>query len=150
MKDMAEKWREKSDAACDAAREAFPGHYVDTMPDPEDDGLFYVRVFGVPDDGTYPAQVKLADALSGVHTDSVDLVFAPFVVSMADTVAFYPEFMPFPPAAEGAVIDPDVLGILHDVVMTTPIRLQEPEQCMPRFGTHLGGFCDGSEVPYAA
>ena len=73
--------------------DVYPGHHVGFSFDPDDDGIVYVRIYGVPDDEVNNSKClvwNVIDALGAV--DNVE--FVPSIISMTNTSLYHPEFMP--------------------------------------------------------
>ena len=75
---------------------AFPDClHVDFSFDPEDEGIIYVCIYGIPDDETYAAHNKacrVIDALGFI--DGVE--FVPSIISMTNTKRYHSELLPAP------------------------------------------------------
>ena len=73
---------------------AFPDClHVDFSFDPEDKGIIYVCIYGIPDDKTYAAHntaCKAIDALGFID----DVEFVPSIISMTNTRLYHSELLP--------------------------------------------------------
>ena len=87
----------------EVAEGLFRGCHVGFYPDPEDDGIEYVTVYGIPDAEVLGARDRLWDAICSLEGEIDTNPFIPSIVSLSDTKAFYPDFLPDPPADDVAV-----------------------------------------------
>ncbi len=93
------------------AETLFEGHHVGIYPDPEDDGIGYVTVYGIPDGEVRSAKEKLWDAIEGLSGEMDIAPFVPSIVSLSNTQRFYPAFMPNTPDDDVAIPAPVLAAI---------------------------------------
>lgn len=92
-----------NDILLGAVRRNFPGSHVTIMRDPEDDCVAYIRVYGIPDASVKQRKAELRSLIRSLDGVIDVTPFIPSIVSLSDTKAFYPNFLPDPPADDVAV-----------------------------------------------
>ncbi len=131
-----------------AVERLFPANHIMFLTDPEDEGVVYVRVYGIPDAEVRDARGRLWDAIDGLEGEVDTNPFIPSIVSLSDTAAFYPEFLPDPPE-EMSVVTAGVLGALRHS-FAAPGRVRIPAAVADIGVAYDGGFEHGREIHYAA
>ncbi len=72
--------------------EVFPGHHVDFSFDSDDEGIVYVRVYGIPDDNVNDSKRLVWDVIDALEAvDGVE--FVPSIISMTNTRLYHAKFL---------------------------------------------------------
>ena len=99
----------------------YPGHHVGFSFDPDDDGIVYVRVYGVPDGEVNNSKSLVWDLVDALGTvDNVE--FVPSIISMTNTSHYHQEFMPTGDDFDVA-IPADIMQLLEKSETPSGVRL---------------------------
>ncbi len=103
----------------------YPGHRIVFSFDPDDDGIVYVRVYGVLDDDVNDSKSRVWDVIDSLGSvDSVE--FIPSIVSMTNTSRYHPELLSVVDDFDSAVPD-DIMQLLEK----TSAPSDEQPTCTP-------------------
>ncbi len=110
----------------------YPGHHVAFSVDPDDNGIVYVRVYGVQDDEVNNSKKRVWDEIDSLGlVDNVE--FIPSIVSLTNTSHYHPELLPAVDDFDSAIPD-DIMLLLENTPSSSDVRPMRVTPCIVGWG----------------